>query len=282
MTDQKHFAFWLGQRGISRAGKQRAGFSLIELLVVIAIIAILASLLLPSLARAKGSAHLAKCASNLRQISLACSMYVGDFNAYPPFAEVIAEPSETNLHTWPEKMAPYIAATWADPVYRCPAISRTNRGGGLREPFLTWRYATGSYDINGFGVGLNTTYGLTDWYRSGAPAFRGVKESDVRVPSDMIAFGDSVLPVEIWAPMSRLGFALYRVFSENNFWRDDVRKLHGIRHHGLSNITFADGHVEKAKTNQLFSSNNSVMRRWNRDNEPHREQLSRPPGSLPP
>src|SRR5215472_402987 len=61
-----------------RGRTSEPGFTLIELLVVIAIIAILAALLLPTLARAKAAAKTAVCLSNLHEIGIAVSLYNSD------------------------------------------------------------------------------------------------------------------------------------------------------------------------------------------------------------
>jgi len=66
---------------------RKTAFTLIELLVVIAIIGILAGLLMPALARAKGKANDVKCINNLRQIGIGLTIYTDEYRGKLPFAE---------------------------------------------------------------------------------------------------------------------------------------------------------------------------------------------------
>jgi prepilin-type N-terminal cleavage/methylation domain-containing protein/prepilin-type processing-associated H-X9-DG protein len=99
--------------------QSRGGFTLIELLVVIAIIAVLIALLLPAVQKVRESANRAKCANNLKQLSLACHTYHDMAQMFPPGALVLPNgPSWQNLDWTANK------GTWL--VYTLPQMEQSN------------------------------------------------------------------------------------------------------------------------------------------------------------
>src|SRR5262245_23793101 len=168
------------------ASRKDRGFTLIELLVVIAIIAILAALLLPALSNARNSAHSARCKSNLRQIGLALTMYVGDFHYYP-VTSFPPEPGFTQGGVWHDRLQPYLASRWIDGVFLCPAYK------GLTIPGRYGALSMGSYGYNANGVQYwQSELGLAA-INPGPSSPLPMPENRIQVPSDMIAIGDATL-----------------------------------------------------------------------------------------
>jgi prepilin-type N-terminal cleavage/methylation domain-containing protein/prepilin-type processing-associated H-X9-DG protein len=120
---------------------ERRGFSLVELLVVIAVIAVLASLLLPAIQKAKAKSHTTVCLNNLRQWGLAMQLYATDNDDYlPPEGTgnslnqetgwYVALPrtfSNLDYFSMPWRTNP--AAPLGQSLFICPA--NTNRSNGL-------------------------------------------------------------------------------------------------------------------------------------------------------
>jgi prepilin-type N-terminal cleavage/methylation domain-containing protein/prepilin-type processing-associated H-X9-DG protein len=108
-------------------------FSLVELLIVIAVIAVLASLLLPSLSRGKARAVRIQCASNLKEIGLAIEMYLNESEDRLPGPVWMGQPfqydqNETNaliFFLWRDLGLPLPSALRRDaPIFLCPGYTR--------------------------------------------------------------------------------------------------------------------------------------------------------------
>ena len=110
---------------------KKPGFTLIELLVVIAIIAILASFLLPALARARQRCQRAACLSNLKQITLAFGMYLDDHGGHFPDRRDLKSDLPGGYHPWSSWPPSDPRGGWAavvlkeegvsDALWSCPA-----------------------------------------------------------------------------------------------------------------------------------------------------------------
>jgi prepilin-type processing-associated H-X9-DG protein len=224
-------------------------------------------------------------------------MFVGDSGTYP---------GPTNV--W-QDLAPTVGAklpdqnVFPDPqtqiwnylgprnsVYVCPGYNRVRGAVGIQSYSAgIWHVECTGYGYNTSGIGArnaaaNLGLGGKLLGPDGAGTWVPIRESNVVRPVDMIALGDAVLNPGYSPPPSDIGWGepeLSFGINYDGFYNRLVRMLPSAdpgvqrvrrRHNARWNVAFCDGHVETLSGRQLFDyGDDGVLRRWNNDNQPHRE-----------
>ena len=222
-------------------------FTLIELLVVIAIIAVLASILLPALNKARDQAKAINCVNSLHQLGLTINMYSDDFNGLAPY----------NCADSGDKIS------WRNRLYNgnyiktykgtyCPAIplaAPAYSGWGEANRGLGYGMNNGWWLSNSVCINLKRIGSSTDAQSALGDAWRGIIPKQ---PSKFPLLADTqrVDSTTSWKFQYQ-----YAVFAYPNYNGASSLQIAGVvtRHSKKCNLLMADAHVESANAGELIT-----------------------------
>lgn len=250
-------------------------FTLIELLVVIAIIALLASMLLPALSKAKGKAQAIACANHMKQLALATHLYGNDNQDWlPPIQDVL--PQGGGESSWRAYLFNYVGKN--PKIYDCPAekeevyASAKPSNSKTPSPWVLGQFVPGEISIPG-GIGAVNVH----WQLGGAPPPFGrpkgyennvCRFTKMEAPVKLLILGDghsdiySTWPNDRWWIWKELGNA-----NSPGFNRLAQGDKGAVRHDRRSNYARADGGAAALNPARIPCNTNECA--WSAKVSPH-------------
>jgi prepilin-type N-terminal cleavage/methylation domain-containing protein/prepilin-type processing-associated H-X9-DG protein len=239
--------------------KRKSGFTLIELLVVISIIALLISMLLPALGKAREQAKRVVCSGNLKQITLAMTMYAKERGKIPSWGWQFDDYSylgtSQNQNPPAASVAKFLEGGFLWPylkskgVYQCPSLPNKREFGPNGHSALWWGWDPAQNNEPRWTYVLNANPGWTErtlnW---------GINPDKVRPrpssvmmlfeenPYDFCAYDNSIAIFVPWKP-SLIGQDTPAAYHGGKI-RTRSKVYGGEFISGGSNMGFYDGHVE--------------------------------------
>jgi len=258
------------------------GFTLIELLVVIAIIALLVTLLMPSLKQARDLAKWSMCQANLKQVGVAMSMYVPDNDDYmPPYYSGVSGydddgwvgPDDVRYHSWSQGvlmtfwhkggnypdpprngdglLRPYSGSSKnsLDAILSCPAMKKggvpkyvTHNGNGWND----WVFGERGFGLN-FSNVMEEVEGGARWGE-----LRIMQAGKINRPSKLIYMAEGIG----WCQAMYPGYY--------NDPGQSTATTPTERHFGDFDMVFCDGHVDHGPLD-VFYRPQYIFRNWQED-----------------